>query len=326
MIAIFLIASLIVLELTLRILGFEPWRYQSYNSDRAAFNEFDPVRGWRNKPGSYEYPGFSDEVKSITLNIDETGSRVTANHVSQGEINIAVVGGSWAHGWALSDDQTFAWKLQQQFPNARLFNYASGGYGTYQSLLTAKEVSRINGISFDVVIYGYMGDHPKRNVAPASWFELLSKSSRRNHVWVPYCEFEKHGEFVCREIEKYSNWPSREYSALTTALERLYAQFKDGQRLSYLRPVTERLFIEFHKLMASDGGKFIVALLTKHNNHNKWDYRNFLKENNIEYVDCGIELTVELKIKGEGHPNERANQDWAKCIQPKLKRLLRIPN
>ena len=46
-----------------------------------------------------------------------------------------VLGCSFVQGWALSDEETFAWKLQERFVRARVLNFGTAGYGTTQSLL-----------------------------------------------------------------------------------------------------------------------------------------------------------------------------------------------
>ena len=78
----------------------------------------------------------------------------------------------------ISDEDTLAWKLQQRFPEARVSNFGTGGYGGYQSLLfMERELPRLGAGS--VVLYVFTGHHTARNVAPRSWMRLLAQSLGR---------------------------------------------------------------------------------------------------------------------------------------------------
>ncbi len=57
-----------------------------------------------------------------------------------GAPKIVIVGGSFVQGWAVSDQDTFAWKLQDRFADYDVLNLGTAGYGTYQSLLLIEDL------------------------------------------------------------------------------------------------------------------------------------------------------------------------------------------
>ncbi len=54
-----LIASLLVIESALRLMGFEVWIYSEAYPNEPMMHEPDPVLGWTNKPGEYVYPAYA---------------------------------------------------------------------------------------------------------------------------------------------------------------------------------------------------------------------------------------------------------------------------
>jgi lysophospholipase L1-like esterase len=101
-------------------------------------HEFDRLLGWRPKPGRYVYPVGVEAKTPIRFTILADGSRVTAGERENRVRPVLVLGDSFTQGWAVSDEETYAWKLQERFPTARFVNYGTAGYSTYQSLLRLK--------------------------------------------------------------------------------------------------------------------------------------------------------------------------------------------
>ena len=61
-----------------------------------------------------------------------------------------------------------------------------------------------------------------------------------------------------------------------------------------------------------------VAVLFGMNDEAREHYMNFLRANQIHAIDCVYNLTDELKVPGEGHPNGKMNALWTECIAASL--------
>ena len=136
------LAILIIAELSMRMIGHQPTTFRSYINEPRFF-EYDPLLGWRNKPGIYNYAAYTRGEANIDMSILSDGQRITSKNT---EINgpptssVLMIGCSYTFGFAVSDQDTFAWKIQTKNPKVRILNYGSNAYGTYQSLLKLKQV------------------------------------------------------------------------------------------------------------------------------------------------------------------------------------------
>src|SRR5262245_15652860 len=126
---------LALMEFSLRLGGYKPWQiYRPVFTNMPVDDlEFDSQLGWRNKPGQFIYPNFTD-TGVITLTQSTDGTRVTGyKEVNDPKGTIWVVGDSFVQGVAIADNETFAWKLQEALSKVKVVNLAVAGYGTYQS-------------------------------------------------------------------------------------------------------------------------------------------------------------------------------------------------
>ena len=172
-------------ELLLRLCGFQPWSYYPDDINEPTFHEFDPVLGWKLKSGRYIYPAYKTSEDNIQVTILPGGRRDTgAEKRAVDADEVLVVGGSFTFGLAISDNETYPWKLQTMFPSFNIMNYGTAGYGGYQSLLVMeRELPRLKSPAF--VIYGFFQHHEERNVAPSEWLEMLSRYSYRKTFICP---------------------------------------------------------------------------------------------------------------------------------------------
>ena len=98
--------------------------------------EPDEVLGWRNKAGSVVWPGRGEDGgKDIRMTFWADGLRATAPAPELDRPHVVVIGCSYTQGWAVTDEETYPWRLQAEFPSHAFLNYGTAGYGTYQSLL-----------------------------------------------------------------------------------------------------------------------------------------------------------------------------------------------
>lgn len=290
--------------------------------------EPDARLGWRNKAGEYEIAPYTPEADAIHLRFLSRGRRATSalrgDPASPERDAALIVGGSFAQGWAISDPDTFAWKLQDRYPRLQVLNYGTGGYGSYQSLLVLEqELPRVENARF--VLYAFTGHHDTRNVAPWHWMRLLSELSKRGHIDVPFATLDERGALVRHPPTRFTPWPLSEQSRAVRFLQRRTLGMLDRLgfgRQAQERPVTEQVLARMNEVSEAHGAQLVVALLSARRDKAR-HYERFLRQRNIAVIDCNaFPLPREMIVLGEGHPNARMNSRWSSCIGDFLDREL----
>lgn len=311
--------ALCAAELTLRLTGYRPWAAVQADRNEPTMNENDPVLGWRAKKGFYLVPPYDPSGAEIHYTFLEGGLRKTSEgqtDVRDARPKFIAVGCSFTQGWAISDEETYAWKLQKEFPDDEVLNYGVAGYSTYQSLLKLEQVLPVMR-NPKVVLYGFSDKHEDRNVAAAAWVRRLSMYSRRGHVFVPYVSLGSEGQLTRYPPEAYPVFPLREYSSMAALAESAYAELRAKERAGGKREATQQLILQMRDLTQRYGAEFVLAFLVV-NDEAKDHYQRFLAENHISAIDCSQRLSEEMIVEGEGHPNGRLNSVWAACIADSL--------
>lgn len=306
-------------EVLLRVCGFRPWVYSTKDANEPTMHEPDSVLGWRNKRGNYTVPPYDPSGQTIQITFLENGRRRTGVNTSlSSEGELVVVGDSFTEGWAISDSETYAWKLQNKFPFFQVLNYGTGGYGSYQSLLVLeRELPHMTRPRF--VLYGFNELHEARNVAPGWLLAHFASYSRRAHVYVPFATYDSKYGMLRHPPERYLSLPFRESSAVVAIIEKAYMDFSTRKRFLEKRVVTEQILLEMNKVCSKYEASFTIILLsvrdqTEEDKEHKEHYVKFLSANNIQVIDCAYDLTNEMRVPGEGHPNGTMNTRWAECI------------
>lgn len=312
--ALALVAVIFVFaEIILRVvLDYQPWSYTDKHRDEPTIHEYDPLLGWDNKTGTYLFAPYSAEGKEITITIRDSNRITSYDKVPGDPQQIVFIGGSYTQGFAISDNETFVWKLQERHPSIDLLNFAVGGFGTYQSLLKLKREVPVR-YNPKTVIYNFMGDHEIRNVANDQWMDVLSRYSHRGHIDIPYATLDSNGHLVEHPPQGYPATPFRESSVIITLAERAYMRQLAKKRTSQRREITEKILVELKEYCDKLGIEFIVNILEA-GEETKRHYLDFLDKQGILALDCALPITRGMRVAGEGHPNGRMNSRWARCI------------
>ena len=320
--ALSLVVSFLMGELILRIVGFAPWSYQFPANEPVAL-EYHPIFGWQSSAGSFQYsiPPNPSPIQVTVLPDRSRSTAPTAAVDSDTRPNIVMLGCSWMFGWAISDQDTLAWKLQETFPDWHVVNYGTGGYGTYQSLLRLED--SLPQLRPDVIVYGFYLHHEERNVASGRWLNALAQKSRRGLVSVPYVLF-RGGRLERHGLTRYPCWPGRRYSAVIAALEKGWVTISASSRTRHAREATRQLFLEMKNLADQFHAKFLVVFFESYRNRSedRRSYCDFADAHGIPYVDCGQTLDETLTVPGDGHPNAKANTRWFEAVEPAIRKLL----
>ena len=124
----------------------------------------DPETGYAPTPSGSTLRTDSLTALTYTVLNDSRGAR--SERVRDGDEPAAalLVGGSYVWGHGLDYADTFASSLERTL-GARVANFAFGGFGTVQSL---QMMERNLDLAPELVIYGFMQDHARRNLAPCA--------------------------------------------------------------------------------------------------------------------------------------------------------------
>lgn len=312
-------------EALLRASGFAT-PTSKFRSGEPAVQEPDPELGWRNKAGEYQLSPYSRGGRPIQMRFLSDGGRATqpkaeAEQATQ-RPQLVIVGGSFAQGWAISDRETLAWKLQARFPEIEVSNYGTGGYGSYQSLLVLeRQLPKLREPA--LVLYAFTGHHDIRSVAPWHWMKLLSELSGQGYIDIPYATLDSRGELIRHPPERYHAWPGGSWLRLSEFLHARVLGLRDrlwGSRSAQARAVTERVLSSMNDVSGEHGARFAVALLSARAKKAR-SYEAFLRRNEVPFVDCNaFPLPREMIVAGEGHPNGVMNSRWSQCVGDFLER------
>lgn len=308
-------------EVGLRVIGVRPWKDYLVGREEPTIVEEDAVLGWRNKGGKFVIPAYTETGCDSSVTISAVGDRSAGPLWGEGYRTAFILGCSFTYGWGLSDEQTYPWKVQKRLSGVKVLNYGSPGYSTFQSLLVLER--EINRSSAAVVIYGFIEHHEDRNVAPAYWVETLNRYSRRGHTRVPFCTLNGDGSILRHNPYGVPGFPFKTYSSLAAWLEGSYLRFESRGRLEDKRQVTEQLLIRMDAICKENKIGFAVALLSM-TEDTRAHYLRFLSGSCIEYIDCVVNLSPDMVIPGEGHPNEMCNSYWASSIASWIKLELNL--
>jgi hypothetical protein len=309
-------------EILLRASGRGPWQPLLLDPAQPVIYRPDPVLGWKHTEGEYLFPAFSPLGRGVTMRFENDGSRSTGSRPDAAGGTVAIVGGSFTEGFAIADDETFAWKLQERFPTLRVRNFGHGGYGTYQSLLLLEQLLSERPAPV-MALYGFYEGHEIRNVATADWLEMLSKTARRHStISVPYATMRGDGVIARHQPAPYPLWPLREHSATITFLQHGYARLAALERTADRGAVTEQLLLEMQSACEENGTELVVIFLYM-NAENKARYSALLRNHGVAFADCARPLLPAFQVPVDGHPNEKLNAIWADCIAEAIE--VRLP-
>lgn len=230
---------------------------------------------------------------------------------------LVMIGGSYTHGNAISDDETFPWKLQQMLPQLEVLNYSVGGYGTLQSLLKLQQVlPEIR--QRKLIIYGLIRHHGIRNVATPEWIANLSKYSR-NDLYIPHVKFDRKQRIQHQPLLHFSPFPLRQYSALIALLENSWISSRWEQHNNEPQgAVTVALVSEMQAFSREHNADLLVVLLSL-DRRTARKYTRAFTNNGVKVLNCSFPLTRDMIVIGDGHPNGKMNTKWADCIGNYLK-------
>jgi len=315
--------GLVIVEVLVRTAAAQVTTRRPLDEGLPVLQEPDPELGWRNKAGRAVWPGLGvDGGKDITMTFWPGGLRATAPTLTRDRPEVVLIGGSYTQGWAVTDEETYPWLLQKEFPSHTFLNYGTAGYGTYQALLSLERHFILTQHPPDVVVYGFIDHHETRNVAPSDWLRALATASRAGPLRTPYVTLGADGQLERHQLDGTPSWPLRSTFASVALEEDRVFDFRTRARADQRRPATEALLEELQQRTRDHGAHLLVAILESRDEI-RTHYLTWLKSRSIEGVDCTVPNQEQLQVPGYSHPDRRINALWARCVADRLKDRLR---
>ncbi|MFY0594211.1 hypothetical protein [Roseivirga sp.] len=314
-ILVYIVVVFTLLEGGLRLLGVRPPLPQkAYSASKTHLP--DSLIGWKPNPGLHNMTlnRFGDNFE---FTIGEDFGRITKPLGSiSSEPSIQLIGGSFFFGAGVNDSETCAWKLQERFPEKNFLNYSIGAQGTYQALLGLER--RLNsGQKIESVIYGFISNHKRRNIASHEWLEMFYYNKNMMTVEVPYVALDKKGKIKRQKPTSLTSLPFSEYSATMYLMQKILNKTLAYDREQDEDEILSSLINQMKDLCDKQGIDFYVAVLYYENNQ-KGVLDDFFEKNGIQYINCNIPLNEKNTIKDDGHPIAEVHEVWANRISERL--------
>jgi hypothetical protein len=291
-------------ELVLRRAGIGP-RGPTPSANDARFH---PVLGWKTPAGSTV---ISTEAGHEEAHFWPNGQRASWSVPDRPAVRtVLVLGCSFTEGYGVRDAETFTWRLNARYPDVRFENHAVSGYGTYQSLLQLERMLR-NEKPPALVIYGFIGDHGRRNVATLSRIQRL-RTSRALFIVPPHVTLDGDG-LATHPLELIQPWPLETRSAWAAAAHELELRLRFRHRGDQKIEATHRLMLRLEETARRRSTQVWIALLANVPDETP----PFLRERGITAVDCvnpDYETDPAWRVGGVGHPSARQHERWAECL------------
>lgn len=307
--------SVLCLEAGLRLFGFQPRAPLSAASTidegfSYSWGKLHPVYGWVNRPGTYA-------TTYAPMTFDAAGRRQTGYSGTNENGEIIVVGGSITQGYQVDDEVAYASVLDAIYPTLKVRNYASGGWGTYQSYLRTRDALKADPQNRTRwVIYGLYSDHRRRNIASWEWINALRDSRGRN-ISPPHVRRYFTNDLAEHGLEVVEPWPMESKSSLVTLMHLGVRVILNPPRRSthmyeVMRDILKRMD---HVVQMHDANLLVVFL----------DYpepllQGWLTDSGIAWVNCENPDWHDPKylVGGTGYPNAKLHNEWADCIADAL--------
>lgn len=316
-IAIILLLA-VVSEVVLRAVGIGPWTKQKTTirvEPGGTFFAPHPTLGYTHIAGTFRVTlpdgyAFGATHLPSTLRVTHPIATYDSTHPKD---EIWIFGCSFTHGWALDDEDTYAWRLQERFPEFEVVNFGTNGYGTLHSLIQFRDALQHKKPRVAVLAYASFHDARntflrKRQKAVATWNSL-------GPLVQPYAQLESDGTLRIEMADvEYREFPLMRRSALAHFIEMTYNNYEAWRTPS--DRVTEALISEMAAVANANGVRFVVAFIAG----NPY-MTTFTRAAGIPTVDISVDLTLpeHNNEPHDNHPSALAARKYADALDTFLR-------
>lgn len=315
------IASLGLLgaELIARMQGLTPWKPVDVQVRVEPGNHFfakHPTLGYTHIPGEFRVTlrdAYTFKVTHMANSLRATQPAATYQDRPP-EDEIWIFGCSFTHGWALSDEETYPWLVQQEFPEFEIVNWGVSGYGTIHQLIQFREALE-QGRRPRLAIATYASFHDARNTFLRNRRKDIAAWNKLGPLVQPYARINEAGELTYHIADvEFVEFPLMRHSAFVHFLERKYDEYEARKNRS--QEVSKALIKEMSVLAAANDVDFVLAIIGK---YGTGGVAQFARSEGIDVVDISVDLKGKRHRYDVQHPNAEANREYA----DKLTRFLR---
>jgi hypothetical protein len=315
---VFTLALAVVSEVVLRLSGIGPWTKKDAGirvEPGGTFFTPHPTLGYTHLPGSFQVTlpdGYSFHVTHLPNTLRVTHPLDTYPSTGDKE-EIWIFGCSFTHGWALNDEDTYAWQLQQMLPEYEVVNFGSNGYGTLQSLIQFREALPTRKPK--VAVLAYASFHDARNTFLRKRQKAVAPWNKLGPLMQPYASVDRDGRlhYAMADVV-YREFPLMRRSALAHFIEITYNNYEAWRTDS--RAVTEALIDEMAALAKANGVEFVVAFIS-----GKPYMMDYTRSRGIPTVDISVDesLPENTNRPHDNHPSALANRKFAETLEAFLR-------
>lgn len=312
-------------EVLARFRGIEPWDPHPIGivvEPGGRYFQKHPTLGYSQLPGSFIVSMPQTGLVNRVTHLDDT-LRITRPLESyaddlRGREGIWLFGGSFTYGWGLNDEETFAWLLQEAFPDREVVNFGVPGYGTLHGLIQLREALRTREAPATAIIV-YATFHDMRNTFLRKHRKTLVQGNRLGPLALPFARLDRDGRLHIEMADVvYREFPLMRVSAFAHLLAEFYDDSIEDRFIGS-EEVTRAVFLEFQRICEENGIELLVAAV------DDWSgtaMPGFLAENGIPTVEIWVDMSDPRYLNLRDvfrHPNGLANRTYAERIESFLR-------
>lgn len=317
--------TFILLEVTLRILGFSPYEYRHYSIDASPENAFVGNKKLGIALNSGKYSITLNEGHTFSTTHNHLGRRLVTNSPHTVQNTALMLGCSYTYGYGVNDSEHFTSLVQNEFTSVQFKNLGVIGYGSVQSLIQLEQAFEED--TFEIVILNLSAYHlPRNNLSPSYRRDLkigYDQSSKSTNNLMDDARFPYLGEcnnevmyVPWRDI--YQNWIGRGYFASINAFQTTFDKILENTK--HQTKITACLINRMNELCKEHNVVFGMACLnsseqTKH-------IANRLEDINWLQVDFQFDNHAMINYPYDEHPNAAGHRYISKKMTPFINKLL----
>lgn len=314
-------------EVFIRMKGIKPYRIEKPEvvvEPGGKFFEKNELLGYSHLPGQFKIT-IKKEL-SFQVTNKEDSYRITHPFDQQqfyaDKDEIWIMGCSYTYGWALNDEDTFPWLLQEKIPEYEIKNYGVCGYGNIHSLIQIKGFLKAASKP-KMIIVTYATFHDSRNTFSRARRKAVSHWNFLGPLTQPYASLNESKQLLLHRADEvvYRPWPFMRFSALIHYFEKKY----NSREIQVAQPfeVSQAILLEIFNICKKNRITFIVAGIKDNTQNRLKKMLDFCKESGIATVDISVDVENEKysHLPYDAHPNELANLIYAEKLFSFLKKL-----
>ena len=248
------------------------------------------------------------------MTFDQTGRRHHPQiKAPKNSPSILVIGGSFAGGYGVTDQQTFSYLLDKTVKHHQIINFGTGGHSSWQAYLRLQSyLTNQNNAKPALILYAMIDDHRNRNIADFSWINYLT--TRNGEKLIPPHLRHHNNRFKAYKGSTVPLWPLEAHSALMTKIHQAVLLINHQGSESEKNKVTLEIIKRMQQTADEHGSTFLLVMLTEIDPELMKD----LEKTTIKMLDChtpGWHRNPNLRVGGQGHPNAAYHQKYATCLK-----------